>query len=56
MRIKDLINKLLNQLAITYYVNNKIVDLDTLVECDCEVDYFEIEDNTLNIGSSEFKN
>jgi len=57
MKIKDFIAKLYNKSSesISYYINNRITDLDELCDCDCELDGFELLGHTtLYLYSSEF--
>ena len=54
MTIKDILEKLYNQSTINYYVNDVIKDLDEIIDCECKLDGFELENNTLCLYSSEY--
>ena len=55
MKISDLVNKLLYKNDFTFYVNDKITDLDKLIWCEYEVDNFEIDGNAFYINSSDYQ-
>jgi hypothetical protein len=55
MRISDLINKLLYKNDFTFYINDKITDLDKLIRCDYEVDNFEIDGNAFYFNSLDYQ-
>ena len=55
MTIKDFIEKLYNKSTITFYINDKIVDLDQIIYCDYELDGFECCDNAIYLYSSEYE-
>lgn len=55
MTIRDLLNKLLYKMDYTYYINDKITDLDMLIDCNYEVDNFAVENNVFRIYSSEYE-
>lgn len=47
MLVKELISKLLNHRDFSFYMNDKLIDIDELYDCDAILDNFEFESKTV---------
>lgn len=55
MTIKDILEKLYNKSTVTFFINDKIKDLDEIIDCECKLDGFDFLRSGLYLYSSEYE-
>lgn len=54
MSIKNFIKRLLVRSRYTFYMNDKIIDLEVIEDSEIELDNYEFEDNCIRLYSSKY--